>query len=38
MSFIDIYTLLWNITDVDATKNFGSSRDDITMIPFSKTF
>ena len=38
MSFIDIYTLLWNITDVDATKNFGSSRDDITMILFSKTF
>ena len=38
MSFIDIYTLLFTQTEQKATTLFGSQRDDITAVVFSKTF
>ena len=38
MSFIDIYTLVFSLTSEEAQKHFGSQRDDITAILFSKTF
>ena len=38
LSLDEIFNLLVKITDKEAFKNFGSTKDDITLILSSKTF